>query len=166
MRGLTRARPKNGALAMTDLVRSTGTQPGTIRLYEDIGLLPEPLRGNGNRRHYPGAQVARLHFIRGLGELGFDLDQIRTLLAVADGKYATEAAFQDAARASLAEAKAKIADLRTLCTGLGRLTRAKPASRAKLTLIEVMTARGSLAPNDNQEKRNGSRRSRVRHEDR
>lgn len=63
--------------------RRAGVKPATIRYYEGIGLLPLPPRTQGNRRTYGTADVQRLKFIRHARELGFDLDAIRQLLALA-----------------------------------------------------------------------------------
>ncbi|MEQ8444395.1 MAG: MerR family DNA-binding transcriptional regulator, partial [Pelagibacterium sp.] len=35
-----------------ELSKRTGTKVPTIRYYESIGLLPEPLRTEGNQRRY------------------------------------------------------------------------------------------------------------------
>jgi DNA-binding transcriptional MerR regulator len=51
----------------------------TIRYYESIGLLPEPIRTSGNRRVYTEDSLRRLNFIRRARELGFDGQAIRQL---------------------------------------------------------------------------------------
>src|SRR5882757_2348124 len=42
----------------------SGVKVPTIRYYEQIGLLPAPLRSEGNRRYYDEADLRRLVFIR------------------------------------------------------------------------------------------------------
>jgi DNA-binding transcriptional MerR regulator len=69
-----------------ELARATGTKPETIRYYERIGLLPLPRRTGGNYRDYSGADARRLAFARRARGLGFSIDQIRTLLNLADRK--------------------------------------------------------------------------------
>ena len=54
--------------------------------YERIGLLPAPPRTAGNYRDYSAAHVSRLTFIRRARSLGFSIEQIRTLLDLADQK--------------------------------------------------------------------------------
>ena len=63
-----------------DLSRKSGCKVQTIRYYEQIGLLPLPLRTSGNHRVYGADQASRLAFIVNARELGFPLDSIRALL--------------------------------------------------------------------------------------
>ncbi|WP_114433035.1 MerR family transcriptional regulator [Phyllobacterium bourgognense] len=62
----------------------SGVKVSTNRYYEHIGLLPVPARTGGNRRSYATVDVRRLAFIRHSRELGFEIDAIRTLLALQD----------------------------------------------------------------------------------
>lgn len=62
----------------------TGCKIQTIRYYEQIGLMPEPVRTEGNQRRYGQQHLARLAFIRHSRELGFPLDAIRELLSLSD----------------------------------------------------------------------------------
>ena len=55
----------------------------TIRYYEEIGLLLTPLRTNSNRRLYGERDLRRIKFIRHARDLGFRLEAIRQLLALA-----------------------------------------------------------------------------------
>ncbi len=71
-------------LAIGDLARRTGTKVNTIRFYEDIGLLPRPIRTASGRRSYDVADVRRLSFIRHGRGLGFAVEEIRSLLALSD----------------------------------------------------------------------------------
>ncbi|RAI04576.1 MerR family transcriptional regulator [Acuticoccus sediminis] len=67
-----------------DLAREAGIKVQTVRYYEQIGILPEGERTSGNQRRYDEAARRRLNFIRHARELGFPLDAIRELLALAD----------------------------------------------------------------------------------
>ncbi|GBQ30651.1 transcriptional regulator MerR [Gluconacetobacter azotocaptans DSM 13594] len=77
---------ETGTLSIGDLARSTGTKVETIRYYERSGLLPVPPRTGGNYRAYDATHLGRLSFIRRAPDLGLSLDQIRTLLGMADQK--------------------------------------------------------------------------------
>ena len=66
------------------LAAETGVKVPTIRYYESVDLLPAPLRTGSNRRTYNEQDVRRLNFIRHARELGFEVDAIRELLALAD----------------------------------------------------------------------------------
>jgi len=61
-----------------------GVKVSTIRFYEQIGLLPPPVRTCGGQRRYTSGAVARLTFIRHARDLGFDVDEVRELLKLAD----------------------------------------------------------------------------------
>src|SRR5438067_9141564 len=64
------------------LSRRTGVNIETIRYYERIKMLPAPPRTTSGRRVYGPAETRSLTFIRRSRELGFTLDEIRTLLAL------------------------------------------------------------------------------------
>jgi DNA-binding transcriptional MerR regulator len=66
---------KIGALAA-----AAGVKPDTIRYYERLGLLNAPGRTRSGYRMYDGDVLDRLLFIRSIQELGFTLEQARTLL--------------------------------------------------------------------------------------
>ena len=67
------------------IAKLTGCSPETIRYYERIGLLPEPLRSDNGYRRYTQDHVSRLHFIQRAKQLGFSNDDIRELLSISDG---------------------------------------------------------------------------------
>lgn len=67
-----------------ELTTATGTQAETIRYYEKQGLLPVPLRTEGNYRSYDRSHVDRLAFIRHCRCLDMTLDEIRVLLDFKD----------------------------------------------------------------------------------
>jgi Cu(I)-responsive transcriptional regulator len=67
-----------------ELARRAGSNAETIRYYERIGLLPKPPRTSGNYRDYGSAHADRLAFIRHARSLGFELQDVRTLLALTD----------------------------------------------------------------------------------
>lgn len=61
------------------VARLTGRQPSAIRYYEEIGLLPAPLRVSGRRMYEPEV-VRTLAVIETAQRAGLTLDEIRTLL--------------------------------------------------------------------------------------
>lgn len=71
-------------LMIGDLARLTGTKVNTIRFYESIGLMTAAPRTGSGRRTYSEADVRRLSFIRHARELGFETEEIRSLLALDD----------------------------------------------------------------------------------
>ena len=67
-------------LAIGELARRTGRRPSSIRYYEQIGLLPAPVRVAGQRRYDP-ATVRTLAVIDTAQRAGLTLDEIKMLLA-------------------------------------------------------------------------------------
>src|SRR5204863_8375762 len=65
-------------LAISDVARVFGLRTSAIRYYEQIGILPPPLRKNGQRRYEKSALV-RLAVVQRAQESGFTLDEIREL---------------------------------------------------------------------------------------
>lgn len=53
-----------------------------IRHYEKIGLVPAPPRRDSGYRDYSAADVYRLRFIANARDLGFPIEEIRTLLGL------------------------------------------------------------------------------------
>jgi DNA-binding transcriptional MerR regulator len=104
-----------------EAARQSGVKAPTIRFYEQIGLLPAPPRSEGNRRQYNGNDLRRLTFIRHARELGFEIDAIRTLLALQDRPGQSCAAADEIARARLAEVELRIASLTALKAELERM---------------------------------------------
>lgn len=130
-----------GSFAIGELAQATGIKVVTIRYYERIGLLPEPPRTGGNYRAYGSAHLARLSFIRRARGLGFSLDQIRTLLCLADKSSQSCREVDRIARLRLAEVEHKIADLTRLRKELRRMI-----SRCANNTIAECRILGALAP--------------------
>lgn len=110
-----------GPLAIGELARQTGTKVNTIRFYEEVGLLPRAHRTAAGRRTYAQADVRRLAFIRGARALGFGLEQVRTLLALADDRSRSCNEVDALARHHLADVEAKITSLESLRQELSNL---------------------------------------------
>lgn len=97
-----------------ELAQAVGTKTETIRYYERIGLLSPPPRTAGNYRDYSAAHVSRLSFTRRARDLGFSIEQIRTLLDLANQTDQSCEAVDAIAREHLADVKRKLADLSAL----------------------------------------------------
>ena len=73
---------QNG-LTISRLAARTGVHLETIRYYERIGLMPEPERNKAGHRRYESAHEDRLSFILRARQLGFGLENVRSLLDLA-----------------------------------------------------------------------------------
>lgn len=109
------------AVPIGTAARQSGVKVPTIRYYEGIGLLPAPARTDGNRRLYGAADMRRLAFIRHARELGFEVEAIRTLLALQDNPSQPCGAADTIARVRLAEVRQRIASLNALQAELERM---------------------------------------------
>ena len=106
---------QRAGIQIGELSRRTGCNIVTIRYYEQIALLPAPARSAGRYRVYDTADVRRLAFIRRARELGFTLDEVRTLLSLSAGDgQDTCANVREVAERHLADVRAKIADLQAM----------------------------------------------------
>ena len=97
-----------------ELSRATGCTVETIRYYERAGLLPTPARSEGNYRRYDRAALDRLAFIRRCRSLDMSLDEIRTLLALADAANEDCRAADTVIESHLAHVSERLRELRAL----------------------------------------------------
>lgn len=104
-----------------ELAKRTGVKVPTIRFYEQIGLVEPPPRTEGNQRRYGQAEADRLNFIRHARELGFEVDNIRELLAMYEQPQASCHQADSIAKAHLAEVDRRIASLTALRMELQRM---------------------------------------------
>lgn len=131
-------------LTIGDLGKATRTKVETIRYYERIGLLPSPARTSGNYRSYGDRELGRLSFIRRARDLGFSLDQVRTLLSLSDDRDQDCGSVDRIARAHLGEVERKLADLEALRRELRALIDScDGGSVAQCRIIEALEPYGS-----------------------
>ena len=109
---ITSARTRSFSIG--ELSRATGVNIETIRYYERVGVLPPAPRTEGGRRVYSSEDKRFLTFVRRGRELGFTLDEVRTLLDLGAPKNASCGEVREIASAHLADVRAKIADLARL----------------------------------------------------
>ncbi|WP_363351473.1 helix-turn-helix domain-containing protein [Methylocystis echinoides] len=102
------------SLTIGQLAAAAGVNLETVRYYERIKLMPPPARTASGYRAYEQAHIRRLAFIRRARELGFSIEQIRALLALAEPSRASCADVRDIARTHLDEVRAELADLARL----------------------------------------------------
>lgn len=76
--------------------------------------MPAPPRTEGGHRLYSEEHLKRLLFVRRSRELGFSLDEIRTMLDMVDGGSLTCAEVEDITLKHLDDVRDKITDLKKL----------------------------------------------------
>ena len=71
-------------MKISEAATASGCHLETIRYYERSGLMPAPARTASGYREYSPVEVDRLRFISRGRELGFSLEEIRSLLSLRD----------------------------------------------------------------------------------
>ena len=108
-------------MTIGQLARQAGTDTQTIRYYERIWLLEAPERTESNYRRYDLKAGRRLDFIRRAKEIGFSLNDIRVLLAMADGKVRECSEVRQFAETRLAKTHSQISRLKAMERTLSQL---------------------------------------------
>ena len=121
-----------------ELARRTGVTIRTLHHYDQIGLLSPSLRTESGHRLYAADDIARLHQIKSLQELGFSLQEIRGCLGRADFSL------QRVIELHIGRLKQRISQQRKLCRRLEaiaeRLRASEEVSSQELIqTIEEMT---------------------------
>jgi len=96
------------------LAKRFGCNIETIRYYENIALLEPPDRTDGGHRLYSFKDQARLGFILRARELGFSIEEIRSLLGLSDSHHYTCGEVLTLTDRHLEDVRRKIAYLRRL----------------------------------------------------
>lgn len=131
--------PVEEIFTIGQLAKRTGTKVETVRYYERIGLMPNPLRSDGNQRRYDRRHLDRLGFIRHSRELGFPLDDIRKLLDLIDDPSRSCSQADGIARRNLRAVETRIARLEALKNELNRMIAECAHGRiAECRVIEVL----------------------------
>lgn len=127
-------------LTIGRLARQSGCKVPTIRYYEQIGLMPEPARTEGNQRLYQQHHVQRLAFIRHGRDLGFTLDDIRDLLRLSEHPDAPCDQADAIARRHLDGVRERIRRLRLLEGELERMAgHCDSRAVAECRVIEILS---------------------------
>ena len=104
----------NEPLTMGQFAERTGCDRETIRYYERIGLIASPNRTpNGYRLFHP-SDTQRLGFILRCRQLGFSIDEVRSLLGLVDENRYTCSDIQSITQKHLTEIRKKLKHMRAL----------------------------------------------------
>jgi MerR family transcriptional regulator, mercuric resistance operon regulatory protein len=119
MRSITDSRAEG--LPIGELAKRSGVNIETIRYYERVKLLSAPPRTASGRRIFGRNELRILVFIRRARELGFGLDEIRTLLRLAGPEKASCREVREIATLHLEDIRSKLHDLKKLEDLLARM---------------------------------------------
>jgi DNA-binding transcriptional MerR regulator len=98
--------PAGGLLTIGELARRTGVSSSALRYYEELGLLPAPVRVSGQRR-YPESAARIIGAILLYRDAGFTLAEQKALMASAGHRSSGE--WERLARRKLTELDEQIA---------------------------------------------------------
>lgn len=102
--------------------KNSGVSVKMIRHYEALGLLKGVPRTESNYRMYGENEVHTLRFIKRARNLGFSIEDIRTLLSLWQNKSRPSAAVKKIAGAHMASLEKKIREMQSMVTTLRHLT--------------------------------------------
>lgn len=107
-------------MKISDAAAASGCHLETIRYYERIGLMPRPERTDSGYRVYQEKEVDRLRFISRGRELGFSLEEIRSLLLLEHDVSLSCDQVDKVAKSHLGAIRGRIAELTSIANELQR----------------------------------------------
>ena len=113
-------------------------QVQTIRYYESIGIMPEPERSAGGRRLYTNDHIDRLQFVRHARDMGFSLEQIKTLLNACEQSTDDCGEIDIVVREHLHNIEQRIHDLENLRKNLKEMLNHEHGSVADCKAVETL----------------------------
>lgn len=105
-------------LTIGRLAKAAGVNVETIRYYQRVSLLTEPVKPYDGFRVYPDETIDRIRFIKRAQKLGFSLQDIAHLLELGDGHCDD---VREQAEAKLSQVEAQIKDLQSMRKTLKKL---------------------------------------------
>jgi len=126
-------------MKISTVATNSGCNLETIRYYERIGLMPSPERTPKGYREYCEADVERLRFIsRGRG-LGFSLQEIRSLLRLAQDPDISCSEVDQLARKHLDDILVRLKDLQRMARELERtIDHCGGGQRGECTILDSL----------------------------
>ncbi|HSR52232.1 MAG TPA: MerR family DNA-binding protein [Acidobacteriota bacterium] len=109
------------ALTIGKLAQTAEVGRETVRFYERVGLIDDPPRTQAGYRIYPTGAVARLRFIKRAKELGFSLEEIRSLLTLRVSPATNCDDVQRLGQERIKDIEGRIRDLARMKTALAKL---------------------------------------------
>jgi MerR family mercuric resistance operon transcriptional regulator len=126
-----------------ELASVAGCHLETVRYYERVGLIPSPRRSASGYRDYREDDVGRLRFVVRSRALGFSLEEVRSLLALASSGEASCLDVDALARAHLRQVEAKQRELAALAGELRAMIEScRRDTRATCTILRALAGPG------------------------
>jgi len=126
-------------MRISNAAKVSGCHLETIRYYERIGLMPRPGRAGNGYRVYGPADIERLRFIARGRDLGFSLEEVRSLLQLAGDEALACGEVDRLARNHLADVRARMSDLQRIASELERvIASCHGGQRAECTILSTL----------------------------
>jgi len=126
-------------MKISNAAAASGCHLETIRYYERINLMPSPGRTAGGYREYSEADVDRLRFISRGRDLGFSLEEIRSLLRLAQDPDISCSEVDQIARKHLDDILVRLEDLQRMARELERtIDHCSGGQRGQCTILGTL----------------------------
>lgn len=130
-------------MKISNAAAASGCHLESIRYYERVGLMPLPARTGSGYRAYTPADVERLQFIARGRELGFSLEEIRSLLRLNDDPKLSCGNVDVLARAHLTDIHQRIEALTRMAGELERvIAQCAGGERGTCTILGALRCTG------------------------
>ena len=116
------------------VAKEAGVSVDTVRFYERVGVLPEPVRRPSGYREYEAGTIARIKLTRELQAIGFSLTEVVDALAAHDGRGATCESERWRLQRALDRVDEKLAELEAL---RGRIVDAQRACESGCCVLRA-----------------------------
>jgi MerR family mercuric resistance operon transcriptional regulator len=131
-------------MRISEAATTSGCHLETIRYYERVGLMPRPARTGSGYHSYTPADVERLRFISRGRELGFSLEEIRSLLRLNDDPSLKCGDVDELARGHLTDIRQRIEELQRIAHELERvIAQCAGGERGECTILEALRRRAT-----------------------
>ena len=130
-------------MKISEAAAASGCHLETIRYYERSGLVSPPKRTHSGYRSYTPADVDRLRFISRGRELGFSLEEIRSLLRLNDDPKLSCSDVDALARVHLADIHQRLEALTRMAGELERvIVQCAGGERGACAILEALRCTG------------------------
>jgi MerR family transcriptional regulator, copper efflux regulator len=112
---------REASMVIGEAAKASGVSAKMLRYYESIGLVPTASRTEGGYRTYGEPEVETLRFIRRARDLGLSMERIKLLVGLWHDRDRPSREVKRIALEHVAELRAKIGELSSMCATLEEL---------------------------------------------